>query len=70
MLLDVLAIRESRIQVERILNGLRAIERKLAYDLLMLFDCKIHRDMDMELILTISEKRNQDEQMNHLRQST
>jgi hypothetical protein len=61
MLLDVLAIRDRRIQVERILNGLRAIERRIAFDLLMLFDCKLHRDMDMELILTVSEKRNQEE---------
>jgi len=58
-MLEILAIREHRIQVEKILNAFRAIERRLSFDLLVLFDCKLHRDMDMELILSVAEQRSQ-----------
>jgi len=42
-------------EILNILNALRSYERRIAFDCLIIFDCKIKRDMDMNLILSVAE---------------
>ena len=45
-------MRDYRRKILFILNAIRSIQRRVTFDLLVIRDCKIPRDMDLDYILT------------------